>query len=445
MIGREMTLRQGINTIVVPNGEDDAPTILTSYAKQLNTRDRNQLISAFNNKSYEMASSYIWQKTLSLLKEKLESLGIVFLSEILNRPDIKENSLIEQKISDYEAIGLSEELGLIDRTGAFRLKETYEKIHHFGSLSEDESEIYQMTKEDCTSVIRACVNTVIGQQEIEAGLDFKTFRDSLEDVIFKNDSEEIKKLKLSPYFHKRTSIRVLLSLIKTRFGAQLENVLANAILIIPLLWSELLKPERWQIGRAYSELSADGKLVAVSGLRKILLEVKGFDYVPEDLRSNSYMQAANDILLAHDEWNNNFFKETSPTKLLLKMGSVIPFPALSVCMTSVLSVCLGNQYGVSFTAQPYAKEILDKISDDRWIYFLNDCLPSDERILFKLFIDSPVKKWCEIVKSYKLVSKAKDYVQNKNIIKLLKSSEKEQYNVVKSQAAKLMNELKGQK
>ncbi|MFA5353139.1 MAG: hypothetical protein WC291_02820 [Thermodesulfovibrionales bacterium] len=439
MKSNDVTLWKGQNPAIIPPTETNVDNIL-SYSRQLHRRDISQLTSSFNSGNYEMTSSYIWQKSIALLKNQLGNLGILFIAEMLDRPDITEFSSIEQKLSDYDAITLSEELGFISGTGALRLRHSYEKLHHFGSLEEDEADEFQMTIDECIGIIRACVDNVVGQERIEAALDFQQFRGSLEEESFEEDSTEIQRLLQSPYFFKRTSIRVLISLIKSTSGAQLENVLVNANLIIPLLWKVLKKPERWQIGRAYADVFVEGKSKAASGLRKALLKVKGFDYVPEDLRSNSYIKVANEILVAHDSMQN-YYNEPAPTKLLSEMGSIIPIPALPVCLTAVLSVRLGNSYGNSWAAQSYATSILKKISQDRWGYFLSDCLSSDERILYKLSYKLPIMMWCDLVKEFELMSIAKDNVKDKDIMRLLEESNSGKQENIKAIAMRLINKL----
>jgi hypothetical protein len=170
---------------------------------------------------------------------------------------------------------------------------------------------------------------------------------------------------------------MLRSLVKSAVSAQLENALANTNLIVPKLWPSLLQPERHQIGRAYSELIANGQATAAAGIRKVLLKVRGFDFVPEDLRSTSFVKAGHAVLAAHEEINN-FYNEPGPTRTLEQMGSSIPIPAFPICMSAVLSVRLGNHWGHCWGA---AEAILKRFTRDRWIYYLNQCLPTDDRIL----------------------------------------------------------------
>src|SRR5260370_35995540 len=95
--------------------------------RQLTTRDKNQIVSAFENHHYEMVSSFVWNKALSSLKAQLGKLGAAFISEMLDRPDIDISSSIDQALTDYEALRLAQELGVITGTGALRLRQRSEE------------------------------------------------------------------------------------------------------------------------------------------------------------------------------------------------------------------------------------------------------------------------------------------------------------------------------
>jgi len=367
---------------------------LVNYGMQLSTKDQNQIIKTFDEGSYEMVSTYIWTKAINSLKNQLSKMGMSFIAEMLDRPDINDHTNLQQAISEFEAIRLAEELGVISGTAAFRLKQAMETVTHFNQPELDDDPENELSEEETKSIIRSCIQGVLGYNKIEAAIDFKNFRTELEETTLTDENPYILKLVQSPYFFHRTTIRILLSLVKSSSGAQLENSLANSNLIIPKIWSNLKHPEKYQVGRSYSELFADGKTKAASGLKQVLLKVKGFDFVPEDLRSSSFIKVANEILVAH-EGMNNFYNVPAPTATLYKMGSVIPIPAFPICMTAVLSVKLGNRYGVSNAAQESANFMLRTVTQDRWIYFFKECLQTNERLLYKLTIDNPSSRWIQ--------------------------------------------------
>ncbi|MCA6435996.1 MAG: hypothetical protein IM600_17105 [Bacteroidetes bacterium] len=412
---------------------------LVKYGLLLSAKDQTQIVSTFNNEHYEMVSSFVWTKAINTLRSHLSKMGISFIAEMLDRPDINESANLQQAISEYEAIQLAEQLGIINGTIAFRLKKASETVAHFNSIELDDGGQDEMSEEECKSIIRACIEGILGYNKIEAAIDFKNFRQDLEETTLPLDSPYIIKIVQSPYFFHKTTIRIILSLIKSTNGAQLENTLANANLLIPSLWNSLKQPEKWQIGRCYAELSTDGKTKASSGLKQVLLKVRGFDFVPEDLRSTSFIKIGNEILVAHQS-RNNYYNEPAPVNTLYKMGSVIPMPAFSICITAVMSVRLGNYWGVCNVAQDNAKKILKSISPDRWRYFFNECLINNEIMLDKLSSDRPLSRWMELFPDElldELISESKE----KDITNILKYTRDKDFPRLQRLASNIYNRL----
>jgi hypothetical protein len=391
---------------------------LVNCGMQLSAKDQNQIIRTFEEGSYEMVSTYIWTKAINSLKNQLGKMGMSFIAEMLDRPDINEHTNLQQAISEFEAIRLAEELGVISGTAAFRLKQAMETVTHFNQPELEDDPENELSEEETKAIIRSCIQGVLGYNKIEAAIDFKNFRTELEEITLTEESSYLLKLIQSPYFFHRTTIRILLSLVKSSSGAHLENSLANSNLIIPKIWGNLKHPEKYQVGRSYSELFADGKTKAASGLRQVLLKVKGFDFVPEDLRSSSFIKVANEVISAH-EGMNNFYNEPAPTSTLYRMGSVIPIPAFPICMTAILSVKLGNSWGVSIAAQDSAIAMLKTITHDRWVYFFNECIQTNERLLYKLKMGNPSSRWLNLF-SAEFIEKLLPEIVERDVINLLK-------------------------
>ena len=81
----------------------------------------------------------------------------------------------------------------------------------------------------------------------------------------------------------------------------------------------------------------------------------------------------------------------------MSLGSSIPIHAFAKCMTAILCVRLGNAYGVSFAAQPFANQMLDRVTSERWVYFFDKCLPADDLLLGALENTAVADQWCEFL------------------------------------------------
>lgn len=374
------------------------PAEIASAARQLRPREQMQITSNIDAGYFEMASTYVWARTMALLKKQLASVGMEFLGELLQRPDLDEYSDVATSLSDSEAISLARDLGILTPVQTMRLMQSQETVSHFSALDNDPMEDHgdEMTREEAISCLRVCVQGVLGHESVAVAEDFKSFRLKLETETFTSNSPEFLKLQSSPYFFLKTAVSILLSLFKSGKGAQLEHTARNAALIIPAYWARLKAPERWQIGQAYAQEFSEGRKESVKGLHSVLVSVKGFDYVPENLRSTTFIQVASSVISAH-QGMNNFYNEPGPMNELASLGTSIPSPALAKCMTAVLCVKLGNFYGVSHLAQSSADRVIVGLSKERWYYYLNEKLPQDRIILSKFGEASPLGIWMGLI------------------------------------------------
>jgi hypothetical protein len=434
-MSKDITLWEAKPAAVIAASETDVVRI-TSKAIQLSERDTRQLVSGFRSGSYEMASTFVWSKTIAALKKQISSLGMEFIGEMLARPDIVDGTSIADAITDYEAISLAEDLGMVSTTDAMRLKHNLETVTHFASLDPSESDD-QMGSVEALHCLVSCVQSVLGQPQLQVADGFATFRKQLEKKTFKGDEPEMVNLENSPYFFQRTTLRVLLALLKSAEGAQLEHAADNTAVVLPLIWGRLKKPEMWQTGQTYAEVYAAGRKTATQALGKALLKVHGFDYVPENLRSSTFTQAASRVLLAH-EGVNNYYNEPAPMQSLASLGTTIPMPAFPSCMTAALCVWLGNSFGHSWDAQPHARKLLSRLSQDKWEYYLNECLPSDNRILEKLVSTDPQERWILLVKAFELATYR---IKVKLVENLIKAGQAGHKSVLRSNAEALLRKL----
>ncbi|SDV48027.1 hypothetical protein [Chitinasiproducens palmae] len=390
---------------VVPRSADNA-VVIAGVAKNLSTRDQKQIVAAFESESFEMMAGFVLNKALSQLKRALASMGMTFVGEMLGRADINEDSVPTVSISDYEAITLARELGVINSTDAKRLTQHLELLAHFDSLNTDDAESEEMAREEALSFLRTCVNAVLGREGNVAPAEFITFRSELESRTFKEADPELVTLQVAPYFFKKTTLSILLAGAKTKTGAQFEHTLGNIVVIVPSIWESLRDSEKYSVGQAYAEAVSAGSSAVVLALKKALSSVQGFDFVPESLRSQSFTAAASNVISVHTAMNN-FYNEPSAIQALSRLGSTIPWPAFPICMSAILAVKLGNRYGTSNAAIPIADELLQRLTKNQWDYYLNECLPGDELVLQKLsWYEGPLKRWISLVDQFGLPAKA---------------------------------------
>ena len=344
------------------------PETIADHAIQLSKRDKRQIIAAYKAEHYEIGLNFLWLKTMAALKRELATVGITLIGEMLGKVDVDEDGDVEDILTVRDTLMLAEELGIVSSTDAMRLRHTHEIITHFSQLSIEEHDREDIDESEAVSAFKTCVKAILARPKVEVAKPFVQFREALETGSFSSDEEKVSTLLASPYFFWKLTINILMNSAKNSVGAKLEHCLANTNTLLPKMWSNLRETEKWHVGRTYAEVYSDGKKISTAGLKEALMKVQGFDFVPENLRSDTFIIAAQAILQAHDGYNN-FYGEAAPVRKLERLGTSIPVPALSTCITALLSVCLGNEYGVSWAASSTASNILKKISTERWRYY----------------------------------------------------------------------------
>lgn len=430
---------KGPTGLVLPGSASNANDIIP-YAQGLTEKQKNHVIRAFNDEAFDMGAEYVWRRSMIKLRGALQSLGMKFIGEMLGNQDIDEFSNIESVLTDYDTIALSEQLGVVNSTGALKLKQALEIItHYFSRKAEEDGE--ELSAVDGIQIITTCIKYILGEQNLGVALEFSEFRKRLYNETLTQDDLQVQYLLNSPTFYARTVVNVLLSAIRDSEGAKLEHSLANLNTIISLLWSNIAETDRWGIGTAYRDVTSDGNIVAAKGLKEALLKVSGFDYVPENLRSTTFKKAAKSIIEAHFNMNN-FYTEAPLVKVLNGLGTTIPAPAIIDCIQAYLCVYLGNSYGVSFSAEPLAVIGLRNITPDRWQYYLNNAIHTDEVVLSKLaWVDRAASRLKDII-TEKLTDDVFDSLSKKKNRQLVQYLFENNIAKVQSIAASMYNELK---
>src|SRR5580698_400749 len=188
--------------VTAKNVEDIVP-----FARQLSVRETKQIINAYNAGSYEMMASFVWSKAMAALRKHLASLGMEFIGEMLGRPDIDEHSSIERSVTDFDAIRLAADLGMIGQTEALRMSHSFQTVTHFANR-DDESDESSMAPEEALLCLRASIQGILGLPKVEVATKFADFRKELESRDFQTNDREIEDLANSPYLFRRTTLSV---------------------------------------------------------------------------------------------------------------------------------------------------------------------------------------------------------------------------------------------
>lgn len=426
-------LWKSYNGAIIAQKDQMSIVPLSNHFKVLSTVETKKIVNAFELGMYDMGLEYAWLRSMKILDDRLEYFGLDFIAEMTDRDTL---STLEQ-LSPIEKIELAFELGMINTTAKMLLIQASETINHY--LSRDiVSKGEEIEPVIAMPIIYNITKYILGNEVETSSIEFKEFRDSLKEKLYKADDEQVETLKNSPYFYIRTTIRTILSLIKYAYKennlAELAKVLNNATIFTVTLWDKIFIEDKKLIGSTYAQAISDGHKETVATFSIILDSTHGYDYVPETTRSTAYKKIAREYSLVHFGMNN-FYNEPAYAKKLYSMGTVIPDFALQECLKAVIVSMMGNRYGVSTEAQSYNNKILDKVTTEQWKQFFSKLIIQDQTLLEQLTYASSnmISNWFHIVETYitddfnieKTSSKnIFKYSRNKNIQKLNEATKK---------------------
>lgn len=372
----------------IPANETNVNTIVGYGVANLSEKQQQQIVKAYQMEAFDMAAEYAWKKAIVRLRDSLAKLGMDFIAEFVQRDGIDEFTPIENVLTERATIDLAERLGVINAAGALKLRQSQELVNFYMSGKTDD----ELDAIDSLNIIRTCVQYILSESNVDVAVEFSQFRKRLltEDVSLKD--QDVVNILCSPLFYLRTVCTILLTAIKRKKQTEQEHAITNLTLLLPEMWKNLTSPDKWNIGEAYRDVVASGDTNATKGLKIALSEVKGFDYVPESLRSSTFKDLARKLIDVHDS-SNNFYNEPSVVNALASLGSRIPEPAFRMCIDAYLLVYLGNYYGISRAAAPIAYDELIKISKDRWHTYFKEIINTDDRILCNLETSTQVSRF----------------------------------------------------
>lgn len=190
-----------------------------SYNLELKDREIKVITQNYADENYEIASEFVWERTIRILRNRVLSFGVEFVGEMIGF----NNYAYILELPAFEVINLASELGFIDSTGKMWLSQADETVQHYREQDIKE----EMPKNESDTVIRACIQYVLSIENTGSSMEFGNFRDSLKHELFENQPERLVLLEGSPYFYKRTTVRALINLLTTTGGAEYEIVALN--------------------------------------------------------------------------------------------------------------------------------------------------------------------------------------------------------------------------
>lgn len=190
--------------------------VILGYNYQLKARELSAISTNYNAGFFEMASESIWNRSITILRNRVLALGIQFVSEMVGIDNLD----YIQNLPAFEVINLAMELGFINATGKMRLTHANEIVQHY--LDRDVMEEMPQNESDC--VIRPCIQYILGYEDSNIQIEYTDFRTSLKVENLSNNTAKLESLNTSPYFYKKTTIRTLVNLLSSYSGTTFDTI-----------------------------------------------------------------------------------------------------------------------------------------------------------------------------------------------------------------------------
>ena len=149
--------------------------------------------SAFENHAYDMASEFIWKRSVTRLKEVLAGFDIEFLSDMLGRSDVTPYDSLDTVLNDYNVTKLAEQLGMISTGAAMHLRQSSEMLQYYFSSHALEDEA-QMSEVDSIQIINSCVRYVLNVPDIRLNFKFYELRKKIINTEIAEDDQDLEAL-----------------------------------------------------------------------------------------------------------------------------------------------------------------------------------------------------------------------------------------------------------
>jgi len=381
----------GLNLPLVTNVSE-----LVQFGVALPEPVRNKVAKYYQIGDFVTAANAVWDRAINLLRKRILSLGEEFVADMVESDDLD----YVRNLPAYRVIDLAHDLGFIDKSGRRKLQSANEQYNFFNNTDAEDYE--EMPQDEANIIIKNCISYILCTTDDSFGLQFNDFREKLKTGAITELYDDDKAMFATcPYFYLKTTVRSLLKLFRDTDGIEFDNVTRNMNAVFPVIWDRLKIEERRALADAYTDYSEsdDAREKIIKG---VMLQVRGFDYVKENVRSRMYIQTAKKLIDIHFGMQN-FYNEPRAIKDLEDLGTVIPKLALKECVTAILYVKLGNQYGTSWRAEEVADRMLSNLTEEDWITYLENYMIEEEHLLDGIDQSRKMRnKWKEVIKTYNL-------------------------------------------
>lgn len=411
----ESSIQELINNIGLPSSNLFVPVTereklvnnLRSVISQLPSSARNRsyyiskMVAAATVGLFDAALNYMWDELIGELRTRVANFDLNYFFDVAagDNSSLRKQLKTEDDLSnidDARLLRASRKIGLLTTVGLARLDHIRFMRNHASAAHPNQNSLSGC---ELIEFLETCIREVINEPPDNVAVDISKLLANIKinklDVAYSD--KEAAFFEQLPPDRASTLGDGLFGLYTAPDRSTL--VADNVRLLWPRLWPYIDDSGRFKYGMRHARASANADTETADAARELLdLADGGNAYLTSEVRALDMLDAIENLRTVHHDINN-FYNEPVPAKRLLSLvGSdgAVPDNVRDSYVRTVLECYIGNGYGVSRTAEPLYREMIQKFSSQDAGIALRTCI--DPVFSFPLSKPSGQSQWEEMIK-----------------------------------------------
>lgn len=323
---------------------------------------------------FDASLNYLWNETVKDLRNKVSRFDIVYFFDITVGNSAQgekfKNEADLEKLPDWQLIRGCHEIGIITEVGFQHLDYIRNMRNHASAAHPNQIEI---TGLQLISWLETCIREVLANEPNEPAIKIRALLNNLRhEQISESELPSIEAgLDSLPETQADSLLRAILGMYAdSNISSQAKD---NIRIIAKSVWKVVSDEARREIGVQQATHAANGNTTKSNLIREFIEVVDGLKYLTEVTRSAEISDALDNLMTAHEGWNN-FYTEVAPARLLHRIvpdNGDIPGAVISKYVKAITMCRIGNGYGVSWNASDYYDDLLARFQDVQIRSFIN--------------------------------------------------------------------------
>lgn len=338
----------------------------------------SKMIAAAAVGLFDAALNYLWDELVNELRRRVVGFDLTYFYDIAAAgSDIRKHLKTEDdltKIDDSSLLRAALEIGMLTEVGYRRLDFIRYMRNHASAAHPNQVTLSGL---DLASWLQTCITEVINTPP---------------DTVTATTGKLLRNIKLerldqpaidaaAAFFDQLPPDRAA-TLANGLFGLYTDptsDVLVddNVRTLWPRLWPFVTEETRSSYGLRLARAQANAEIDWAKAARELIELVNGTAYLTPETRAVEIATALDTLVAAH-RGMNNFYNEAAPAQKLLDLvggHGDVPAPIRERYVRVVTELFIGNGYGVSWAADPFYQEMIQRFS------------PGDAGIAMRMFDD----------------------------------------------------------